>query len=945
MVRKGSKEHIIIHEAQANNLKKLSLRLSRDSLVVFTGVSGSGKSSLLFDTLYAEGRRRYVESLSTYARQFLGRIQRPAVGYIKGVSPAIALAQRSPSFHPHSTVGTTTEIYDYLKLLYARIGITRSPVSGKRVQKDTPADILRYVSGLPSGTKILITSPVSSDRMLRHGRNIFQVLMRQGYMRAWISDGVHRMDTLSKEAPLQQDRLLGLGDMSLVIDRTSAKCDEEDRRAQWLDSLQVAFREGDGTCILRIEDGKGGFSARSFSSRFEQDGLSFEAPSLHLFSFNNAHGACPTCRGYGNVLDIDPSLVIPDASLSLSKGAIAPWRGAMGAKWLAAMLDSAEGLPTEVPYGSLDEKQKEKVWKGGKNYKGISAFFDFLRSRLHKTHYRLLLYRYQRPMLCAACKGSRLRKEALYVYLDGSTIDRWLHIPLSILKEKVDSWSFSTGEEKEIARIPLSEIRRRLSYLLEVGLGYLTLSRITGTLSGGEFQRLSLARSLGSPLVGAMYLLDEPSVGLHPRDVSRLVGILQDLRKGGNPVFVVEHEELIIRAADEVVDIGPGAGRDGGHLVFQGGIGDLDKAKRSLTADYLVGRKQIRRPKGVRSATGTLHFSNISRHTLRNITCHLPLGVGTVVTGVSGSGKSTLVSEVMYATLLRHFQDTELVLKGESQPIDCAHLEGDIDALQGVEFVGQQSIGRSSRANPATYTKAYDTIRQLFSRTALAQQRGFVARHFSFNISGGRCEECEGDGEVVVEMQFMADVRFPCELCEGKRFKEEVLDVTYQGKNIFEVLAMTIDEAKDFFSSSKTLVSKLDVLSRVGLGYVCLGQPLSTLSGGEAQRLKLASFLSKSHEGRRKKTLFIFDEPSTGLHFDDIGKLLDSFYALLDKGHTLVVVEHNLELIKCMDHVIDMGPEGGNKGGNICYAGSTEGLAKKKNNHTAKALAWKLSQK
>ena len=924
---------IRIKGARVHNLKNIDLNIERNKLVVITGLSGSGKSSLAFDTLYAEGQRRYVESLSSYARQFLGRINKPEVDYIKGIPPAIAIEQKVNTRNPRSTVGTSTEIYDYIKLLYARIGRTFSPVSGKEVKRHQVGDVVSFITGFPEETRILVCSPLRK----RNGRSILQeaeLLLQQGFTRLEIDSEIIRIDEILK---LEKTEPCKNTVCNLVVDRLAVQSDD-DTVSRIADSVQTAFFEGHGACIVKVFQDQNTIEEH-FSNVFEADGMEFEEPSVHLFSFNNPVGACPTCEGYGKVIGIDEDLVIPNKSLSIYQDAVACWKGDKMGEWKTQLINHAEksGFPIHKPYYELSDEQKQLLWTGNQYFEGLTSFFKMLEENTYKIQYRVMLSRYRGKTVCPECRGSRLKKAAGYVKINNTSIQDLVLMPVNELKEFFSNIPLNE-HEKVIAKRILVEIQNRIDFLCDVGLGYLTLNRLSSTLSGGESQRINLATSLGSSLVGSMYILDEPSIGLHTRDTERLIGVLRKLQKIGNSVIVVEHDEEIIRAADEIIDVGPMAGRLGGEVVFQGNHGQLEKAGNSLTAQYLTGKEKIEVPKIRRKWNNYIELIGARENNLKNISVKFPMNTLCVVTGVSGSGKSSLVSRVLYPALAKMF--------GGFSERTGHHdaIKGDFQLLTSVEFVDQNPIGKSSRSNPVTYLKAYDEIRKLFSEQKSAQYHGFTASHFSFNVDGGRCEECQGEGEINVEMQFMADIHLVCESCGGKRFKDEILEVTYKGKTIYDVLEMTINEAIEFFSAGKSSTEKkvakrLQPLQDVGLGYVKLGQSSSTLSGGESQRIKLASFLAKEKDS---PSLFIFDEPTTGLHFHDIKKLLDSFEALISRGHSIVIIEHNLEVIKCADWVIDLGPEGGKDGGYLVFEGTPEALAKIDKSYTGQALKGKL---
>lgn len=917
------KKNILIQGAKLHNLKNISVVIPRNKLVVITGLSGSGKSSLAFDTLYAEGQRRYVESLSSYARQFLGRLNKPKVDSIKGISPAIAIEQKVNSTNPRSTVGTTTEIYDYLKLLFTRIGKTISPISGKEVKKDTISDVINYIKQFPEGEKLLLLTPIH----LEEGRaieNKLLALLQQGYARIKIDNTILRLDELKgKSLPKT---------MHLVVDRVITKNDE-DFINRLADAVQIAFFEGKG--ILYIENLSDN-STKEFNNRFEADGITFLTPNVHLFSFNNPYGACETCEGYGDVVGIDDDLVVPNTALSVFENAVFPWRGESMSWYRDQLVNAAYkfDFPIHKPWFELSEEQKKLVWEGNKHFTGLNEFFQDLTSKSYKIQNRVMLSRYRGKTKCNNCNGKRLRKEAGYVKVNGVSIQELVALPLDKVKVFFNNLALNKYDQKVAKRL-LIEINNRLEFLSNVGLSYLSLNRKSNTLSGGESQRINLATSLGSSLVGSMYILDEPSIGLHPKDTERLIEVLKSLRDLGNTVIVVEHDEDIMKAADEIIDIGPEAGSFGGEVVATGNYSNLLKSN-SLTANYLNGTLTIEVPAKRRVSKNSIRLIGARHNNLKNIDVVFPLGCFTAITGVSGSGKSTLVKNILYPAMLKAVGGY-----GE-KPGQFTKLEGDYSSIKKVEFVNQNPIGRSSRSNPVTYIKAYDDIRSLFSNQKLSDIRAYKPKHFSFNVDGGRCEKCKGEGEITIEMQFMADVHLECDACKGKRFKKEVLEVNFYNKSIHDILHMTVDDAISFFKTNgeKKITTKLQPLQEVGLGYVQLGQSSSTLSGGEAQRIKLASFLIKGTS--KEKTLFIFDEPTTGLHFHDINKLLKSFYALLDKGHTVIVVEHNIDLIKCADHIIDLGKDGGEKGGKLMIQGTPEEVAKNKKSYTATYLSEKL---
>ena len=925
---------IQIKGARVHNLKNIDLSIVRNKFVVISGLSGSGKSSLAFDTLYAEGQRRYVESLSAYARQFLGRINKPEVDFIKGIPPAIAIEQKVSTRNPRSTVGTSTEIYDYLKLLYARIGKTISPVSGKEVKQHHVGDVVNYIQSFPENTRVLIASPLK----IKADRSLFQeaeLLLQQGFSRLEVNNEVRRIDELLKG----NHTVFSAGDVcNIVIDRVVVVLNDEDNQSRIADSVQTAFYEGHGECIVKVYS-EAGVTEEHFSNVFEADGIEFEEPSVHMFSFNNPIGACKTCEGYGKVIGIDEDLVIPNKSLSIYQDAVACWKGDKMKEWKEELIYASEKFefPIHKPYYELSEEQRQLLWTGNKYFQGLNRFFQMLEENAYKIQYRVMLSRFRGKTNCPDCRGTRLKKEAMYVKVGGMSIQDLVLLPVNELSDFFASLKLDLYETKVAERI-LKEINNRLEFLMDVGLGYLTLNRLSSTLSGGESQRINLATSLGSSLVGSMYILDEPSIGLHSRDTERLIRVLRKLQKLGNSVLVVEHDEEIMRAADEIIDIGPYAGRLGGEVVFQGTHEQLETSLDSLTAKYLTGREQIATPLHRRKWSNYIEITGARENNLKNVSVKFPLNTICVVTGVSGSGKSSLVTKVLYPALAKLFGGFGERTGQHDQ------LRGDINLITSVEFVDQNPIGKSTRSNPVTYLKVYDEIRKLFSEQQTAKYNGFKPSHFSFNIEGGRCEECQGEGEITVEMQFMADVHLVCESCKGKRFRDEILEVVFEGKNIFEVLDFTVDEAIDFFERQKSPTSKkiaklLKPLQDVGLGYVKLGQSSSTLSGGESQRIKLASFLAKE---KGSPSLFIFDEPTTGLHFHDIRKLLDSFNALVARGHSIIIIEHNLDVIKCADWIIDLGPEGGKEGGRVLFEGRPEDLVNVSESYTGAALKGKL---
>ena len=930
------KEFIIIKRARVNNLKNLSVAIPRNKLVVVTGLSGSGKSSLAFDTLFAEGQRMYVESLSSYARQFLGRMEKPDVDYIRGVSPAISIEQKVNTRNPRSTVGTSTEIYDYLKLLFARVGRTISPVSGREVKRDTVTDVVAAINKLPEGTRVQISCPLKTQKNRKIDDEL-GLLLHKGFARLLVNGEMKFIEELQAETSKSTKKKKGEAEPTyeILIDRAAVNASDEDLTFRLSDSVQTAFYEGHGDCLVHVE----GKKPLPFSDRFELDGMTFTEPSVNFFSFNNPYGACTTCEGFGKILGISEELVIPDKSLSLYEGAVAPWRGEVMSEWQKPWLKRAINFdfPVHRPYNELTNAQRELLWKGNKELDGIDSFFKYLESKLYKIQYRVMLSRYRGRTNCPDCRGTRLRKDASYVKINDTSITDVSLMPIEEAYVFFQNLKLNEYDKKVSDRL-LTEIRTRLEYMVKVGLGYLNLNRLTNTLSGGEFQRIKLATSLGSALVGSMYILDEPSIGLHPRDTARMVEVLRSLQELGNTVIVVEHEEEIMRMADQIIDIGPDAGRHGGELVFQGGIPEMKKATNSHTANYLLGTDKIEIPTKRRKFKDKIIVVGARENNLKNLKVSFPLGVLTVITGVSGSGKSTLVKKILYPALGRMSGSVA------ETPGLYDKLEGDIGLVTQVEFVDQNPIGKSSRSNPISYVKAYDVIRNLYADLPLSQKRGYKPSHFSFNVDGGRCETCEGEGEITVEMQFMADIHLKCESCNGKRFKQEVLEVEYNGKNIADVLALTVEEGLEFFKEKKSVHDKILPLFDVGLGYVQLGQSSNTLSGGEAQRVKLASFLGKNSIDPKHHILFIFDEPTTGLHFHDISKLLKAMNALVDQGHTVIVIEHNLEVIKCADWIIDLGPEGGEKlGGTLVFEGTPEVLAKSGKGYTAGFLKGKLT--
>jgi excinuclease ABC subunit A len=928
---KRSSQSIVVRGARVHNLKNIDVEIPRNNFVVITGLSGSGKSSLAFDTIYAEGQRRYVESLSSYARQFLGRMNKPEVDYIHGLPPAIAIEQKVNTRNPRSTVGTSTEIYDYLKLLFARIGTTYSPVSGKEVRKESVSDVVNYILSLGENTKAMILAPFIAFKKIAFNQLVTD-LKHLGINRVEVDNIVYKLEDLNAEILAHTKRFY------LVIDRIVVQSDV-DSVSRFADSVQDAYKLGEDLCAIQILD-DADFTMREFSNKFEADGVQFEEPSDHMFSFNNPVGACPLCEGYGKIIGIDEDLVIPDKNLSVFQDAVVCWKGEKMQEWKNELVYSAEkfNFPIHKPIFQLTDEQIKLLWTGNRFFSGLNKFFEFLESNKYKIQYRVMLARYRGKTTCTECQGKRLKKEAGYVKVGGYCIQDLIDLPAVKLKSLIAELRLNE-HEKQVAKRILVEIQNRLEYLCDVGLGYLTLNRLSSTLSGGESQRINLSTTLGSTLVGSLYVLDEPSIGLHPRDTQKLIKVLKSLRDIGNTILVVEHEEEIISVCDQIIDIGPKAGRLGGELIFAGPYKKLIDENDGLTARYLTQKEKIAIPLKRRKWNNSLEIIGAHENNLKNINVKIPLNILTVITGVSGSGKSSLIRNILFPAMSK-------LLDGYGEKSGkYSHLQGDINAISGIEFVDQNPIGKSTRSNPVTYMKAYDEIRKLYSNQPYAVSNQYKPAHFSFNVDGGRCEECQGEGIIKVEMQFMADVILTCEHCKGQRFKDEVLEVRYQEKNIFDVLEMTVSEAIEFFSikksgTEKKIVEKLTPLADVGLGYIKLGQSSSTLSGGESQRVKLASFLALENNS---PTLFIFDEPTTGLHFHDIRKLLDSFNALIEKGHSIVIIEHNQEIIKCADWIIDLGPEGGDQGGNVIFAGTPENLIGCKNSYTAKFLTNKLA--
>ena len=927
----SEEKNIVIKGARINNLKNIDVEIPRNKLVVITGLSGSGKSSLAFDTLYAEGQRRYVESLSAYARQFLGRMSKPECDYIKGIPPAIAIEQKVNTRNPRSTVGTSTEIYEYLRLLFARVGKTFSPVSGQLVKKHQTRDIVNEVLSYPERTRFAVYIPV----VLPAGRTMkeqLEILMKEGYTRVEIADKVYRID----EA-LNEPSLLDAKEIELLIDRLAVSS-EKTLRNRLADSVETAFFEGHGVCRLKFYP-DGHTQVKEYSKKFEADGITFEEPTDMMFNFNNPLGACPTCEGFGKIIGIDENLVVPNKSLSVYEGAVVCWKGEKMGEWLAEFISRSASydFPIHRPYYELSDREKDLLWHGAPGLYGIDDFFKFVEENLYKIQYRVMNARYRGKTVCPVCKGARLKPEALYVRIGGKNIAQLVSLPVSEVKAFFDSLELDETDAAVAKRL-LAEINGRLQFLLDVGLGYLTLDRLSSSLSGGESQRINLATSLGSSLVGSLYILDEPSIGLHSRDTDLLIKVLRQLQELGNTVVVVEHDEEIIKASDYIIDIGPKAGRLGGEVVYQGDVRHLRSESDSYTVRYLTGEDQIEIPPYRRLWNNYIEVKGARVNNLKGIDARFPLHVMTVVTGVSGSGKSSLVRDIFFEGIKKYLDNAAV------QVVGGATFGGDLNLIKAIEFVDQNSIGRSSRSNPVTYIGAYDEIRKLFGDQPLARQLGYTSAFFSFNKEGGRCEECKGEGKITVEMQFMADIVLECEACHGKRFRQDLLDVEYKGANIYDVLEMTVNQAIEFFaegsgSQEKKIVKKLKPLQDVGLGYIKLGQSSSTLSGGENQRVKLAYYLGQE---KQQSTLFVFDEPTTGLHFHDIRTLMKAFNALIEKGHTVVIIEHNMDVIKCADHIIDLGPEGGKNGGEIVCAGTPEEIAACEASYTGRYLKEKL---
>lgn len=931
----SNNNYIRIKGSKVNNLQNVSLDIPRNQLIVITGLSGSGKSSLAFDTLYAEGQRRYIESLSAYARLFLGKINKPNVEYIHGLPPAIAIEQKVNTQNPRSTLGTSTEIYEYIKLLYARLGETYSPISGELVKRDSVSDVCDYIFSLPEDVRIILYAPFLI-RNERSPKEQLQVLLKQGFNRIQIKDEIIYIDDYLKQKQINHEEI------HLLIDRFTADPSEENQ-SRVADSIETAFFEGQGACYIEIHFPNGPCKKHSFSNKFEKDGITFKKPSINMFSFNNPYGACPRCEGFGNTLGIDPNLVIPDKSLSVYEDAIVCWKTEKMSEYKDQLIKNASRFhfPIHRPIYKLSKEEYQLLWDGNEYFEGINSFFSWVESNTYKIQYRVMLSRYKGKTICPLCKGSRLTEEAAYVKVEGVNIHTLIEMPLEECLDFFNKLTFKDTNKQLIAERLVKEIRTRLRFLCELGLGYLSLNRSSNTLSGGESQRVNLAGSLGSSLVGSLYILDEPSIGLHSKNTQELIKVLQHLRDIGNTVVVVEHDEDIIRAADHIIDTGPLSGRHGGQIVFQGNIQALYAHPSSITGKYLRGEASIDIPITRRKSNGFISLKNVSLYNIRNISVDIPLHALVLITGVSGSGKSTLIKEILYPLLSRHIETISI-----NQKEVFPHLSGDLDQIAEIELVDQNPIGRSSRSNPATYLGAFEYIRQLFAEQALSKSRGYKPGFFSFNVEGGRCEACQGEGRIHIKMQFMADVDIECDECKGKCYKDETLEVNIDGKNIYDILQLTVDEAIAFFQSipsnrlTQNIIHCLQPLSDVGVGYLQLAQSSASLSGGEAQRIKLALFLGKGN--KQKNTLFIFDEPTTGLHFHDIKNLYKTFQELIKKGHSLIIIEHNLELIKCADWIIDLGPEGGNKGGQVVCQGTPEDIIQHKDSYTAQYLMKKL---
>ncbi len=926
--KKDPKNYITIQNAQVNNLKNLSISLKRNQLIVITGVSGSGKSSLAFDTLFAEGQRTYIESLSTYTRQFLGKYKKPKVQSIQGLSPAIAIQQKNQIKSSRSTVGTITEIYDYCKLLFAKIGQTYSPISQEKVKKHTVNDVLQYLYTLPTHTTLYILAPIDQPKTVQELTVVLQIALRKGFTRLWIQEQFFFIEDILQEnlfSILSQEIYLLIDRMKLDINHQTARLQE---------NISLAFQESKGYCTIYTNHTK---EKKIFSNRFFLDGLTFEVPTVHFFGFNNAYGACPTCKGMGNIVDIDPLKVIPKQNLSIFEGAIVPWNTATMKVWLVNFLEKsiAYNFPIHRPYQALTAAEKKMVWQGHQDCKGIEDFFQYLHKRSHKIQYRVLAARYKGKTPCKDCQGTRIRKDTSYVKIGQKSIGDLLCMSIQSLLSFFETLEI-TAQERKITQRIITEIQHRLAYLSKVGLDYLTLARDTSTLSGGEFQRIKLANALGSTLVDTLYILDEPTIGLHPKDTTKLAQVLVDLKNKGNTVIVVEHEEAVMQIADQIVDIGPTAGKNGGYLIYQGTLENFKNCQESYTARYLHALEKIDTPLKRRKWHQSIHIKNVRANNLRHIDVQIPLGVLTLITGVSGSGKSTLIIKTIYPAL-------EKAIKYNLAPASNGFfdsLTGDYQNIDSIEWVDQNPLGKSSRSNPITYLKAYDNIRKLLAQQPLAIEKKYTAAYFSFNIKGGRCEKCQGEGILNIQMQFLPDIQVICDQCQGRRFQKNILHIRWKGKNIEEILKMTVDEALLFFKDEKKIYEKLLPLQAVGMGYIQLGTPSNSLSGGEAQRIKLAAHLAQ--KDRKENILFIFDEPTTGLHFHDIKKLLSSIQALIDQGHSVWVIEHNLDMIKSADWIIDLGPEGGKKGGEVLFNGTPEAMLSLENNHTAKYLNDKI---
>lgn len=923
---KAGETKIFIKGARVHNLKNVDVELPKNKFIVITGVSGSGKSSLCIDTLYAEGQRRYVESLSSYARQFLNRMDKPDVDYIKGLCPAIAIEQKVSTRTTRSTVGSLTEIYDYLRLLFGRIGKTYSPDTGELVTKHEVMDVVDYVFSMGEGEKVFV---FFEEKRQKNFADSLKLLLQKGFTRIKLGKEIAKIEELLESSDLLKKKEKSI---QVLVDRLVVKASDEELRSRLADSIQIAFSEGHGDCFIEYGENE----QRHFSNKFEVNGVSFEEPNPNFFNFNNPYGACKTCEGFGTVMGIDEDLIFPDKELSVYEGAIAPWKGEKMSEWADPLIKKGVlfDFPIHRAYKDLDEEHKQLLWSGNKYFQGLAQFFQYLEEKSYKIQYRVMLSRYRGKTTCPDCKGSRIRKDAQYVKIDGRNISELMMLPIKELHVIFQDIKLSEAESKIALRI-LLEVNTRLQTMMDVGLGYLTLNRLSNTLSGGETQRINLTRSIGSNLTSSLYILDEPSIGLHQRDTERLIKVLKNLRDLGNSVVIVEHDEDIMKASDHIVDMGPEAGIYGGEVMFNGSSKDLLKSK-TLTAKYLNGKLEIPYSSNRRKPSNWIEITGASQHNLKNVDVKFPLGALTVVSGVSGSGKTTLIKKILYPSLMRIFDGS-----GE-KPGAYKDLKGDFRRITSVEMIDQNPLGRSSRSNPVTYVKAYDGIRELYARMQLSKIRGYQPKDFSFNVEGGRCETCKGDGEVVVEMQFLADVHLKCEACNGKKFKEEILEVQFKGKNIYEILELSVDEALVFFDGDPDITTKLLPLQKVGLGYVKLGQSSSTLSGGEAQRVKLASFLSKGTTPN--PILFIFDEPTTGLHFHDINKLLSSFNQLIEVGHSVIVIEHNMDVIKCADWLIDLGPDGGDLGGHLVYQGEPEGILSVKSSYTAHYLRDKLNR-